>query len=79
MSPAQVSSTAWRTASQTGVLPKTDYEVVIELSSVYATQDRYEHQSESVGQIIYAAMFEGGTEAVAQSIWGSVRLGSLKY
>lgn len=65
--PAGVSRTAWETASETGALSKTDFEVVVELSKIYAQQERYEFQARSVGEIIYAEMFRGGTAAIAEN------------
>jgi hypothetical protein len=38
--PAGVSRTAWETASETGALSKTDFAVVVDLSKIYAQQER---------------------------------------
>lgn len=67
VSPARTSRTAWETASETGVFPKTDFTIVRELSHVYAQQDRYEVQARSVGEIIYTEMFRGGLAAIADN------------
>lgn len=63
--PARVSRTAWSTASETGALSKTEFSVVMKMSRIYALQDRYEAQVLTVGQIIYAELFKGGTQAIA--------------
>ena len=60
ISAARVSRTAWETASQTGALSHIDYERILELSRIYALQDRYEEQSRSVGQLIYGQVLSGG-------------------
>ncbi len=65
IAPAQLSRTAWASASETGALAKMDFEVVNLLSSAYAQQERYEAQVLSVGAIIYGELFRGGTEAIA--------------
>ena len=67
ISPARTSRTAWDSASETGVLAKLDYANVVELSRVYAQQERYEFQARSVGEIIYGAIFHGGAEGIAHN------------
>ncbi|HOX26068.1 MAG TPA: hypothetical protein PLL30_09105 [Candidatus Krumholzibacteria bacterium] len=64
ISPARVFRTAWDTAGETGALEHLDYAKVLALSRVYASQDRYEHQARTAGELIYAELFRGGTEAI---------------
>lgn len=69
--PASTSSTAWQAATSTGALALLDYADVLALSHVYAAQDSYRESSRTSGQIIYKALYDGGTEGVAA---GSRRL-----
>lgn len=64
VSPARTARTAWESASETGALAKTEFPVVVELSGVYAVLDRYEAQARSIGELIYAELFSGGTDAI---------------
>ncbi len=65
--PAQLSHTAWSSAAETGALAHMDYSTVLLFSRVYAQQDRYAEQSSSIGEIIYSALYHGGTEAIVQN------------
>ena len=65
--PARVSRTAWDSAAETGALSKTDFSTVVELSKIYAQQDRYEFQARSIGEVIYTEMFHGGAGAIADN------------
>lgn len=65
--PARVSRTAWDSASETGAIAKTDFSLVVEISGIYAQQERYEAQARSIGEVIYGELFRGGTEAVARN------------
>jgi len=65
--PARVARMAWDSAAETGILAKTDYTLVVEISGVYAQQERYESQARSVGEIIYGEMFRGGTGAIVEN------------
>lgn len=67
ISAARVSHTAWESAAATGVLQKTDFQLVLELSEVYAMQGRYEARALTVGEVIYAAIFEGGTRSISRN------------
>ena len=67
ISPAQTSRTAWETASETGAFPKTDFNIVKDLSNVYAQQDRYEDQARKVGEIIYGELFKGGAQGIVDN------------
>ena len=62
--PAKVTTTAWQTASETGVLRNTDYETVLALSRSYDAQHRYNQQADSIGEIIYQRLFDGGIKEV---------------
>ena len=44
-----------------------EYSTVLELSRLYARQERYELQSTAVGQILYAELFRGGVEGVLEN------------
>ncbi|HWL40485.1 MAG TPA: hypothetical protein VNO75_09620 [Gemmatimonadaceae bacterium] len=64
VSPAQLSSTAWQTAGTTGVVEHMPYQTVLRLSRVYASQARYDHQAQSIGEVLYAELYRTGTEGV---------------
>lgn len=67
VSPAQVSSTAWQSAAAAGVVEHMPYQAVLRLSRAYATQGRYEHQAQSVGELIYGELYRGGTQGIANN------------
>jgi hypothetical protein len=64
VSPAQLSSTAWQSAAATGVVEHMPYQTVLRLSQAYAHQARYEHQAQSIGQVIYGELYRTGVEGV---------------
>ena len=65
--PANLYSTAWHSASDTGILANMKYEDVLALSRIYARQRRYEMMADSVSGIIYQALFEEGANAIGQN------------
>jgi hypothetical protein len=64
ISPARVYRTAWDSASATGALELVDYPTLLRLSRAYAQQGRYEAQSDSIGPLLYAEIYRGGTASV---------------
>ena len=62
--PARVTRTAWDSAAETGALAKTDFAVVMDLSGAYALQERYEAQSQSIGDVIYGEIFRHGIDSI---------------
>jgi len=64
VSPANIFMTAWNAATETGALTAMDYQTVLDLSTIYAQQDRYTNQATGVGQAIYGEMLQGGTQAL---------------
>lgn len=64
VAPAPVYATAWQSAAATGVLEDLDFGVVLDLSRLYAHQERYEVQARGVSSIIYGELYRGGTRAV---------------
>ena len=58
--PAQVSSTAWEVASETGALAHIPYDQVLAISQVVAMQRRYDAMSVSTGQLIYSELYRIG-------------------
>lgn len=64
VAPAPVYATAWQSAAATGVLEDLDFGVVLDLSRLYAHQERYEVQARGVSSVIYGELYRGGTEAV---------------
>lgn len=64
IAPAQVHLTAWSSAAEIGALSNIPYQSVLVLSRVYAQQENYQEQARSVGQIIYAELYRGGTSAI---------------
>lgn len=65
INPAWVTDTAWTVAQETGVLADMDYNTVLVLSATYESLERYEKQSDMVGQKIYGELFDGGAESLA--------------
>ncbi len=65
--PAQLDRTAWSSASETGTLSHIPYDDVLRMARVYAQQARYEDQTRTVGQIIYARLYDGGRGAVLEN------------
>lgn len=63
--PAQVYRTAWTSASETGALSHMDYADVLRFSKVYAQQDVYAAQAQSLGQIVYQEIYRGGSRSIA--------------
>jgi hypothetical protein len=64
VAPAQLSSTAWQSAADAGVVEHMPYQAVLRLSRAYADQSRYEHQAQSIGEVIYAELYRNGVEGV---------------
>jgi type II secretory pathway pseudopilin PulG len=64
VSPAQLSSTAWQSAAAAGVVEHMPYQVVLRLSRAYASQGRYEHQAQSIGEVIYGELYRTGTQGI---------------
>ncbi len=64
VSPAQLSSTAWQSAGTTGVVEHMPYQVVLRLSRAYATQARYDHQAQSIGEVLYGELYRTGVQGV---------------
>lgn len=62
--PAQLFDTAWQTATETGVIQKMDYDMIIELSRLYVMQDQYMAQTKIIGEIIYNELFNNGTQQI---------------
>jgi len=67
VAPAQLSHTAWVSASETGALSHMDYHTVLRLSNLYAQQERYAEQGRSIGQLLYQEIYRGGTESIARN------------
>lgn len=67
VAPAAVYATAWESAAATGVLEDMDFGVVLDLSRLYAHQERYEVQARGVSSVIYGELYRGGTEAVVEN------------
>lgn len=61
--PAVVTTTAWSTASNTGALNHIDYELVNELSAVYALQERFAEYSDFRHLLAPAAMADANIAA----------------
>lgn len=67
VSAAQISRTAWDSASETGALAHLAYDDVLLFSRAYAQQERYSEQTRSIGQVIYAELFRGGHESIVSN------------
>ena len=58
--PASVLETAWTSANATGAVQAMDYDAVLAFAGIYEAQRAYRRQSDSVGELIYARLFEAG-------------------
>lgn len=67
VAPAPVYATAWESAAATGVLEDLDFETVLDLSRLYAHQERYEVQARGIASIIYGELYRGGTDAILEN------------
>lgn len=65
--PAQVFQTAWDAAGETGALAHMEYATVLELSRLYARQERYEIQAAAIGEVIYGELFRNGMAGVLEN------------
>lgn len=74
VSPANVYRTAWDSASATGAFEDVDYSTVLALSRIYAQQDRYERQAQSISPLLYAELYRGGPDAIAANYRGLASL-----
>jgi hypothetical protein len=63
--PAQVSTTAWEVASETGALSHMPYDQVLAISQVVALERRYDAMALSTGQLIYGELYKLGPAGVA--------------
>lgn len=63
--PAQVSTTAWEVASETGALSHMPYEEVLAISQVIAMERRYDTMAVSTGQLLYSEIYRLGPNGVA--------------
>lgn len=68
IAPAQVYATAWTSATETGALTHMEYATVLELSRIYARQERYEEQARSVGAIIYGELLRRGLGGMVENL-----------
>lgn len=66
-SAATTLSTAWDAANATDAVSHMDYEDVLAFSELYALQQRYERTAEEVGSVIFGAIFERGSDGVAEN------------
>ena len=63
--PAQVSTTAWEVASETGALAHMPYQEVLAISQVVALERRYDAMALSTGQLLYGELYRVGPNGVA--------------
>jgi len=62
--PGQVTSTAWQSARETGVLGDMDYRIVLAVAPAYERQERYRALGEAVNQSIIIDMRRDGITTV---------------
>jgi hypothetical protein len=80
VSAAELQRTAWDSAAATGATREFELPLVLALSHVYALQDRYERQAESVGRILYADLYAGGPgRIVANAANLASLIGAMSY
>ena len=65
LQPAQLSTTAWEVASETGALSHMPYDQVLAISQVVALERRYDAMALSTGQLIYGELYKIGPSGVA--------------
>lgn len=70
IAPAQTSSAAWTSASETGALSHMPFSKVLALSRVYGQQAAYQQQQVTVATVVYTNLFEGGAEGIARQSAG---------
>lgn len=63
--PAQISTTAWEVASETGALSHIQYEQVLAISRIVALERRYDAMAVSTGQLIYGELYRAGATGMA--------------
>lgn len=66
IAPATPFRTAWESAADTGALADLPYDTVLRLSRLYAEQDRYAHQAQTAGEVIYAELLDIGGFGILQ-------------
>jgi hypothetical protein len=62
--PGRVTSTAWESARETGVLADMDYRIVLKVAPAYEAQERYRALSEAVNESIIIDMRRDGVATV---------------
>ncbi len=67
INPAWTTDTAWGVAQETGVLADFEYETLLTLSATYDRLERYNKQSDLVGQLVYGKMFSSGMQGVVEN------------
>jgi hypothetical protein len=70
VAPAQVSSAAWSTASETGALADLPFDQVLALSRLYGQQAAYLQQQATVSSVIYPELFERGPQGIVEHTIG---------
>lgn len=70
IAPAQTSTAAWTSASETGALSHLPFEKVLALSRIYSQQAAYQQQQATVATVIYTNLFESGPEGIARQSTG---------
>ena len=66
IAPAQTSTAAWTSASETGALSHLPFDKVLSLSRIYSQQAAYQQQQATVSTVLYTKLFESGPEGVAR-------------
>lgn len=70
VAPAQTSTAAWVSASETGALAHIPFDKVLSLSRIYSQQAAYQQQQATVATVLYTRLFESGPEGVARQSTG---------
>lgn len=64
IAPAQTSRSAWESAAATGAFEHRDFQQLLLLARVYASQERYEQQATNSGAIIYQEIYKAGIRSI---------------
>lgn len=70
VAPAQVSSAAWTTASETGALANLPFDQVLALGRLYGLQAAYTQQQATVSNVLYPELFERGPQGILDHALG---------
>ena len=66
LNPALINSTAWESAKDSGILGELSYDLVLKLSRLYASQERYRSLGQALAEAFYVEIMRSGHESIAR-------------